>query len=404
MARPVVGTGAALTIIEMSMQQSSPLLIPTLSAANFAVGFAGFSPVGVVAPIAAAFAITAAEAGWVMTTYALAYAIGSPILVALTGGLARRLVLAAGLGLVALAGVLSAVADTPSLLFATRILAAFGAGVVTPVAAAVAAASAAPERRGKALAATFFGMTLAQVVGVPAGTWLGYAFGWPVAFWAASALALLTAVAVYWLTPRDAPFQPATLCALASALFDWRGLSAIFFTATFLGSIYVVYTYMGPLLEARMSYDGDGISLTFLVFGLGAVVGNLLGGAMTDRLGANRWLMIVALTHIGFLPVYSLLPLGGAVFFVFVFVSSTLGWSFMAAQQTRLVTMAPARQGVTLALNASSIYIGAAMGAAAGGATIAVWGLGALGWAAGVGALIAVANLFVSYRLIGERS
>lgn len=372
------------------------LLILSLSAANFAIGMAAFVVIGVLSPVAEDFALSSAEAGFVVTAYALAYSVASPVLVAMTGGAERRRVLTAGLVLVALATLGSAAAPTAEALFLGRVFTAIGAGLVTPVASAVAAAASPPERRGKALAAAFFGLTLAQVVGVPAGAWVGYTFGWRAVFAATTGLALIALLLIRLHVPARMPFQPTSLAALGAALTDRRAVLALLFTVFTLGAIYVVYTYAAPLLEARMGWGRDGVSLFLLIFGVGAVAGNLLGGWLTDRIGAYATLMLVGGAQIVLLPVFSLPTPPGALFLGFVFIWSTLGWCFAASQQFRLVALAPERANVMLALNAASIYIGVSFGSWIGGRVIETYGIAGLGAAGAVVALAAVAVLRAS--------
>ena len=133
-----------------------------------------FVVIGMLNPLADGLGLGISEAGWVMTVYALAYAVGSPIVVSLTGNWSRRFVLTLGLVLFGMAAVASALSLSAAPLYAARGLAALGAGLFTPVAAAVAATTSPPEQRGKSLAAVFFGLTLAQVLGIPAGSFIAY--------------------------------------------------------------------------------------------------------------------------------------------------------------------------------------------------------------------------------------
>lgn len=376
----------------------SRLLIPSLSAANFAIGMGAFVVIGVLSPIAADLAMTNAQAGWIMTAYALAY-LSSPVIVALTGRVERRVLLASGLGLFALASLLGALADTPSVLFAARVLAAVGAGVVTPVAAAVAAATSAPEQRGKALAAAFMGLTLAQVLGVPIGAWVGYTYGWSYAFIMTAALAVLALGGVLAFVPRGLPFQATSLAALGAALTHLKTLLAIGFTALIMAAVYVLYTYIAPLLETRMGMDRNGVSLLLLAFGVGAVFGNLLGGWLTDRIGTTRTLMVVCGAQFLFLPVFSMLPIAEWMIYAVAFFWSIGGWCFAASQQARLVALAPDRQNVMLALNAASIYVGVSLGSFIGGIALEVFGLDALGVVGAGIAVIALATLLLTERL-----
>jgi len=392
------GTGGAAT-----PPVSTRFLIPVLSVANFAIGLGAFVVIGVLEPIAASFDVDPARAGRVMTVYAIAYAIGSPLLVALSGALSRRRVLVAGLAAFAAGALGSALAPSLLWLEAARVLAALGAGVMTPLAAAIAIAASAPGEQGRALARVFLGLTLAQVLGVPAGSWIGYTFGWPAAFGLVVALTLVTLVAVLRVVPRALAFQVNDLATLRSALADWKSLVSVLFTATFIAAIYVLYTYLSPLLSATMGFGRDGVTLVLVMFGIGAVLGNMIGGRLTDRLGAFRTLVFGCVAMVVCMPLFSLLPIPAVGLLVLTFVWSTCGWSFMVAQQTRLVEQTPARQSVVLALNAAAIYVGVAVGSAIGGSVVRMAGLSALGLGAGLFGLLALAHLLISERLANAR-
>ncbi|MGR3433324.1 MAG: MFS transporter [Shimia sp.] len=268
-------------------------LIAVLSAGNFLVGVAAFLVVGALEPLATGLGVTAAEAGTLLTAYAVGYVILSPVLVSVTGRIGRRRILAAAVAILGVSAAASALAPTFGALFLTRLGTAAGAGLFTPVAAAVAGALAPPEARAKTLAGVFFGLTLAQVVGVPAGAWLAYAFGWRVAFWLVAALS----VPVLWLlwtrVPAGLTFQPVALRDLGRMLRDWRAMLAILFTGTFLSGVYVVYTYLPRLLSEGMGWERDAITLAFACFGAAAVVGNVAGGWVSDRIGPARLLTVL---------------------------------------------------------------------------------------------------------------
>lgn len=378
---------------------ASRLLIPSLSAANFAIGMGAFVVIGILAPIRDDFGLSSAEAGWIMTAYAIAYAIGSPLAVALTGSMGRRTVLASGLAIFATSMIIAAMATGLEMLIVARFMAALGAGVVTPVAAGVAAAASPPERRGKALAAAFFGLTLAQVFGVPAGAWLGYTFGWPSVFILTGALTLAALACIMIVVPRGMPFQVNSLATLGQALRDLPTMLAVLFTVFIMGAIYVFYTYTAPVMEAQMGFGREGISLYLLMFGFGAVAGNLLGGWLTDRIGAFNTLVFVAVAQIILMPVFSLLPLPVWAVYAHAFIWSVCGWSFAASQQSRLVALGPDRASVMLALNAAAIYVGVSLGSFVGGETIDRFGAEALGWTGAAVAAMALITLLTSVRV-----
>ncbi|MCB1342426.1 MAG: MFS transporter [Pseudooceanicola sp.] len=377
----------------MTVTDPTKAVIPILSAANFVIGMGAFMVVGAMIPVAEDLGIAPATAGRLMIFYAMGYAILSPLLVALTGTVGRRRVLAIGMALFALANLVAALAHGPGILFASRILAAAGAGLLTPVAANVAATLSTPERRASALSAVFFGLTLSQVAGVPAGGFIAYTFGWRAAF-ALVALLSLPFITLIWLrVPAGLRVPPVSLGDLGRTLGSPRHLVALLFTCVFTGSTYILFTYISPLLGERMAFGRDGITLFLLASGLGAVAGNLLGGFLCDRLGPARTLALLALVEGCLLPAFSWLPLPVPLVFALGFLWSVFGWSFNAPQQLRLITLDPGRASVLLALNAGGIYIGSAIGAWIGAALLAARGLDALGLAAGLGVFSAIAVL-----------
>lgn len=393
--------------VSASVQAAPGLLIAVLSVSNFVIGMGAFMIIGLLEPLAADLEVSPARAGAVLTTYALAYAVLSPVLVSVTGGIGRRRVLAAGLALFGLGCLIPVLWPTEAALHASRVFAAAGAGIFTPVAAAVAAGLSAPERRAKALAAVFFGMTMSQVLGLPLGSFIAYTYGWRVAF----AVVLLVLVPCLWLiwtiVPRGLSFQPVTLRDLGRVMRNGRLMLAVGFTASFLTAGYVVNTFLAPLLSQNLGWGRDGITLALLVCGIGAVFGNVMGGALSDRVGPARTLTFLCLAQIGVLPGFSALPLAegestalsGTFAMGLLVLWSVFGWSFMAAQQARLIGMAPAAAPVMLALNAAGIYVGAALGSAFGGLVLAGVGLGPLGLVAAALMGVALAHLRLSVRL-----
>lgn len=337
-----------------------------------------------------------------MTTYAIAYALMSPVLVALTGALGRRRLLAIAMGIFALGSLGTALAPSELIVHLSRIIAAAGAGMFTPVTASVAAALSPPETRGKALAAVIIGLTVAQVAGVPMGSFVGYTFGWRAGFLIVVALALPCLWLIWTRVPKGLEIPPASLSDLGKTLANGPAMLAILFTATFLGAIYVLYTYLAPLLSETMGYGRNGVTAALLIFGAGAVAGNIIGGWMADRLGAVTTLLILSGAQTLIMPLFFFLPYPGWLLFGLLGVWSVFGWSFMAGQQLRILSILPERPGVVLALNAAAIYVGAAIGSGIGGLVLAGWSLTALGPVAGIGAALAFAHVLLSRRISGQ--
>jgi predicted MFS family arabinose efflux permease len=243
-----------------------------------------------------------------------------------------------------------------------------------------------------------FGFTLAQVLGVPAGSWVAYTFGWRFAFWGVVILNLPCIFLIWTFVPAGLKFQPVSLGDLRSILGNGRMMLAIGFTGLFLGAIYVLYTYFTPMLSQMMGMGRDGITFILVLSGIGAVAGNIIGGIMADRLGWYKTLIILCCAQMILMPIYSFLPLAMPGFVVLTVAWSIAGWSFMAGQQMRLIGLAGPMAPVVLALTAACIYIGAAIGSAIGALVIARFGIQGLGIAAAICASFALANLILSAR------
>lgn len=383
----------------MSKPGASAPLLNLLALGNFVVGMGAFVVIGIVTPLADGLGVPKSSAAIVLTAYAIAYALLSPVGAAITGSLPRRDVLAGALALFCIGSVLSALSETLTMLAASRIIVAFGAALYTPLSAGVAVAIASPETRGKALARVFGGMTLAQVVGVPLGAWLAYRFGWQSTFWTVSVLAAAAAVVLYRMVPGNISFQATGISAVIAALKDVKVMFATALTATIITAVYLVFTYFGPLIEASVGTNPETRTLFLVLYGLGAVAGNFAGGSLSDRIGPKNTLIIICIAQMVIMPFFSVIPWSPVIFAVIVGLWSAFGWSFMAPQQSRLVSIAPRAQALVLALNAAMIYVGIAIGSGISGKLLDSLGLAALGIAGGLGAAIALLHLLASSRV-----
>jgi DHA1 family inner membrane transport protein len=356
---------------------------------------------GLLKPIADNLGISIAAAGQLMTVYSIAYAVGSPFLVVFSGRLIRRNVVLLGLALMLAGVVASAVAPNTVVLYLTRIIVAFGAALYTPTAALVALTISPPDQRMRGLALVLSGLTVAQIVGIPIGTYIGGEFGWRWGMLVAAPTAAIAIVMVVRLVPRDIPFHPPTFATFGQALRDWR-LGLVISVMAVMGSgQFMVTTYIAPLIAEKTGAGSDVISIMFIIFGIAAMSGTIIGGRMGDRLGPARTLVLVlSMTTITAL----LFPLIGTSVVVAGLVTAL--WAFstfatMPVQQARVaLTASPASSSVALSLNATAIYIATAVGASAGGAVIAFSGTASVPWAALPILLGAIVLVWFSERVL----
>ncbi|MBB5957918.1 putative MFS family arabinose efflux permease [Saccharothrix tamanrassetensis] len=358
-----------------------------LATGTVAAGTSGYVVAAVLGGIAARFDVSIAVAGQVITVFALAYAVGSPLLAVATAGVERRLLLVAALLVTALGNLGSAGASDFGLLLATRVVTACGAALTTPAATAVAASLHPPGTRARAMAVVTGGLTAATMLGVPAGRAVAEWGGYRAAFVLTAALCVVAAVVVRVAIPVVEPGPAAGLRQRVEALADppVRWLLAVSLLACL--ATFSVYGYLDPLLAAGSA------PWLLLAYGVGAVVGNLLGGCAADRYGP-RGPLLVALGGCAAVLALLVAALASPVGAVAAMAAwGVLFWTFNPPLMALLVEVRPERAGVLLALNASAIYLGIAGagvlgGAVAGGVSVRFVPL--------VGALLTVCALLVA--------
>jgi len=381
------------------------LRLVVLALGTFAIGTGSFVFAGLLGEVAEDLGVSVGAAGQLITVYAVVYAVGSPVLVTLTGGVPRKALLALSLVLFAMANAAALFLPTFGPLLASRIVAACGAAIFTPTAAAVAAGLAPPEKRGEALAVVTGGLTVAFAFGIPLGTLIGDSFGWRAAF---ALVGLLGAVAVAGILALLPPAENPPRVGLAGRVAAARQpavVAVLALTAIALGSGFVLFTYISPLLGELAGFEAGGVSAMLLLFGLAAIAGNALGGYGADRwpYGPSVGAIFVVLA-LSFLLFSLLMPLNGTPAAVFgagaaLVTWSVAGWALTPFQQHRLMSLAPRDGSIVLSLNASAIYLGQGAGAGVGALVLLYGSLGSLGW---IAALCVASGLVV--LLLGPRA
>jgi DHA1 family inner membrane transport protein len=332
-----------------------------------------------------------------MTAYALATALLAPLAVVATGHWPRKRALLAALAVYALGNAVCAAAVNLPMFLGGRVLMGVGAAF-SPIAAGIALASVEPARQGRALALVFLGISLSYVVGVPLGAWLGLRHGWPVPI-AVVALATFACMVLLALRlPARLSAPGASFAGVGRLLRDLRVLNALALTLLYFTAIFLVFSYIGPVLKSLVPMDASQLSLTLMLFGLSGVVGTLLGGWENDRFGWRRTLVLhlaVLATTMALVPLtHGSWPALMAVFLAW----GIAGFGMMTPQQSRLASLAPEQAPLLLSLNASMLYLGTALGAATGG-LIAPWtGFDRLAWVGAPLALIGLATLAIGLR------
>jgi predicted MFS family arabinose efflux permease len=375
-----------------------------LSLGAFAIGTEGYVVAGVLPKIASDLGVTLPLAGQLITVFALTYAISSPLIAVATGGMERRRLLLLSIMAFGVFNLVAAFAHTYASLLIARIGLGLAAGTFMPAASAYAVATTPKELRGRALSMIFGGLTVAMVIGAPIGVLLGEHFGWRFIFVVVAALAFVAMTGVAFTLKKiraDARVSLAERIAIARRP---DVLATLAVTVITLAGVYTIYSFLAPFLQQTAHLSGNAVALVLLVFGLGSTAGNFLSGAVTDRVGPRRVVM-VALS--GLIVLFALLSFTGTVvppdvarWIVVPLIAlwGFVGFSFPSAQQAYMVTLAPKLAPITLSLNSSAIYLGASIGAFLGSLVVAHGSVVRLGWVAASCEILSLAVLFWASR------
>jgi predicted MFS family arabinose efflux permease len=347
-----------------------------LALGTFALSVESFALPGLLPDIAAATGVSLIEGGYLVLTYALAYAIGAPILAALTGARDRRTVLTATTAIYAVATLAAGLAASYGMLMGARIAMALGLGLYSATAQATAVAMSQPHQRARAISVIVGGTTLAVAFGSPLGDLLANVAGWRGMYFAIAATALLAALAIWLMVPRGMHGARAPLRERL-AIVRQPGVPPVLLSMLlFSTGGFTVLSYIAPLATRAIGLDKATLPGVMLAFGIGAAIGNSAGGQLADRFGAARTALAATLLAGVTTALISALPLLGAsaagpAFLVLMVVWGIAGWAFPPATASRLVKLVPDSAALALSLNWSALYFGVAAGALIGGQVLA---------------------------------
>lgn len=351
-----------------------PIAVFALAIAAFAIGTTEFVIVGLIPEIAGDLDATVPSAGLLVSMYALAITLGAPTITALTQRLPRK-PLALGLMALFTAGNLAAaLAPSFGTLLAGRMVTGVAHGVFFSIGAAIATSLVDRSRASRAVSLMFAGLTVAMVVGVPLGSFIGQTFGWRAPFLLVGALGVLSFAGLALLLPGNLRIGAALPLWRQLALVASPRLLALYLVTVFgFGGSFVVFTYLTPLLTDVTGIAPASVSLALMLFGLATVVGNLAGGAASDRLGATSALRIVLIGLVASLAM--LLATQGSIWAISVNLAVWGVFAFAISPIVQSAVVETAEAGSPGA------------GAIASGFNIAAFNLGISG-ASGVGGLI----------------
>lgn len=376
-----------------------------LGVGAFAMSTVGFVFSSLLPAIAADANISIPHAGHLITAFSLAYAIFTPVLSALAGAIDRRRVLVASMLVFVGGNVIAATSGSFGALLAAQILMGMAAGLFAATAQATAVALAGPEHRARAISVVVGGTTFAVALGAPVGALIATMWGWRGTFVAIALLGVACAAILWMRLPRDERGTRLTLAERLNVVAQPGILPSLMVTFLYIVGGFVVISYLAPL-----AIDGAGLTRAalpgmLLVYGIGAVIGNLSSGYLSDRIGATR---VVTMSILGATAICLVIALvlkfqpheiAAPVLIGLMLPWGVMGWTFPPAQASRLVSFAPSQAHLTLGLNASALYFGIAFGTLIGGRVLEFATAADLGLVGAIFPIMALAVLATSRRV-----
>jgi len=362
---------------------------------------ASYVTAGLIPMIEASFAVSVAVAAQLVTAFTLAYGLGSPIFVALTPAHRQRTGLLLALGLFVIANAASALAESFTALMAWRAIAGIGAGVYLAMGIGASAAVSTPDHRGKAIAIIMGGMASGVVLGVPLSLLIAEQLGWQAALWLVTLLGLVAFFGLLLKLPSLPAATATTLGQKLAILGDCHVLVILLVSLLAAIASLGMYTFISPLLADPAYGAVRSVTPYLWVWGIGGVLGSFLIGPLVDRIKGpvlTFAIMLILAVSLFVLPLAAVLSTWLVMLPIALW--GAVGWALQVPQNNELI-LARQAQGdgnLAIALNESALYLGSAIGAAAGGFVLLLqmptWTLAAsAGGVAALGALLQIVNL-----------
>ncbi|WP_189929253.1 Cmx/CmrA family chloramphenicol efflux MFS transporter [Streptomyces sulfonofaciens] len=377
-----------------------PLAVYILGLSVFALGTSEFMLSGLLPPIAEDLGVTIPQAGLLISAFAIGMVVGAPLLAVTTLRLPRRATLLALIGVFGLGQVAGALAPTYGVLFVSRVVSALACAGFWAVGAAVAIAMVPVTARARAMAVMIGGLSIANVLGVPAGAFLGEHLGWRSAFWAVGAASVLALAGIATLIPPlPRPRRLPQLGREARIYRDrqvWLSVAVIALSG---GSVFCLFSYLAPVLTRVAGLDDGWVPTVLALFGVGALIGTTIGGRIADAhlFGVMSSGIAASAVLLSALALFSRFPAAAIALSLLLGVSAFYTAPALNARMFNLAGAAPTLAGATAT---AAFNLGNAGGPWVGGTVIdAGFGYAATAWAGTAMALLALVAVAVSWFL-----
>lgn len=349
------------------MKINFPLLALAIGA--FGIGTTEFSPMGLLPVIAQGVGVSIPAAGMLISAYAIGVMVGAPLMTLLLSHRGRRNALIFLMAIFTVGNVLSAIAPDYATLMIARIITSLNHGAFFGLGSVVAASVVAKEKQASAVATMFMGLTIANIGGVPAATWLGETIGWRMSFMATAGLGVVSMVSLFFSLPKGGAGARPNVRNELAVLMRPQVLTALLTTVLGAGAMFTLYTYISPVLRTLTDATPVFVTAMLVLIGVGFSIGNFLGGKLADRsvTGTLKGFLLLLIAIMLAIPLLARSEIGAAIAMV---VWGAATFAVVPPLQMRVMRVAHEAPGLSSSVNIGAFNLGNALGAAAGGAVI----------------------------------
>ncbi|MEC0238712.1 MFS transporter [Paenibacillus dokdonensis] len=377
-----------------------PVSILSLTVGAFAIGMTEFVIMGILPNVAEDLHVSISTAGQLITSYALGVAIGAPILTVLTHRLPQKLLLCLLMVLFILGNGIAVIAPNYAILMGARLITALCHGTFFGVGAVIASNLVKPNKRAGAVSIMMAGLTIANIIGVPIGTFVGQHLGWRASFAAIVLMGIIALIGIMIFIPRIRQDQSVSLTKQFEALVQPKLLVILLACAIGNSSLFAVFTYIAPLLEQVTGFHEQSVTWILVLFGIGVTLGNIAGGKLADWKLMPSVLGIFASLCV-LLTIFTFTVKSPVLAVITIFLWGAASFAVMPGIQVKIMNMAQDAPALASTSNHSAGNLGNAFGAFCGGWVINNMGLTSLPWVGAV--LVGIAFLIGLAIYLQER-
>ncbi len=347
----------------------SSVALFALAIGAFAIGTTEFTPMGLLPVIADGVQVSIPTAGMLVSAYAIGVMVGAPVMTLLFSRFGKRTALIALMLIFTIGNLLSALAPGYTTLLLSRLFTSLNHGAFFGIGAVVAASVVPKDKQARAIAAMFMGLTVANIGGVPAATWIGQQVGWRVAFGGTAILGLITMAALWVALPKGMPGTRPDVRRELKVLVRPEVLLAMGTTVLGSAAMFTLYTYIAPMLTELTQASPGFVAFALVLIGIGFTLGNSLGGRLADWSldGATKLILATLALTMLLLPVLLTTHTGAAIGLVFW---GAAAFGIVPPVQMRVMQAASQAPGLASSVNVGAFNLGNAVGAALGGMVI----------------------------------